>query len=145
MNPELWGIVVATALGGLIGLERQIHGHWAGLRTHIGVALGSAVFALVGAGIAPLPMPDSLRVVQGIAAGIGFLGAGTILKLSDQKQVKGLTTASSIWLTSAIGTAAGLGLYLLALTTTVISLVVLGGMQPLERYLEKHFPAQVPH
>ncbi|MFM2093677.1 MAG: hypothetical protein RIS70_801 [Planctomycetota bacterium] len=145
MNPELWGIVVATALGGLIGLERQIHGHWAGLRTHIGVALGSAVFALVGAGIAPLPMPDSLRVVQGIAAGIGFLGAGTILKLSDQKQVKGLTTASSIWLTSAIGTAAGLGLYLLALTTTVISLVVLGGMQPLERYLEKHFPTQVPH
>jgi putative Mg2+ transporter-C (MgtC) family protein len=145
MNSELLGIVVATALGGLIGLERQIHGHWAGLRTHIGVALGSAVFALVGAGIAPLPMSDSLRVVQGIAAGIGFLGAGTILKLSDQKQVKGLTTASSIWLTSAIGTAAGLGLYLLALATTVISLVVLGGMQPLERYLEKHFPTQVPH
>lgn len=145
MNSELWGVVVATALGGLIGLERQIHGHWAGLRTHIGVALGSAVFALVGTGIAPLPMSDSLRVVQGIAAGIGFLGAGTILKLSDQKQVKGLTTASSIWLTSAIGTAAGLGLYLLALTTTVISLVVLGGMQPLERYLEKHFPTQVPH
>ena len=70
---ELLRIGTAVFLGGAIGWERQIHGQWAGLRTHIAVALGSAVFTIVGLGVAPLPSPDATRVVQGIAAGIGFL------------------------------------------------------------------------
>lgn len=135
---ELLRIGTATLLGGLIGLERQVHGHWAGLRTHIAVALGAAVFTLVGLGVAPAPLPDATRVVQGIAAGIGFLGAGTILKLSDQVEVKGLTTASSIWLTAAVGTAAGLAMFSLAISTTIVALVVLAILRP----LEKRFPAR---
>ena len=75
----------AVIIGGVLGFERHLHGRWAGLRTHMTVALASAV-------------------MQGIAAGIGFLGAGTILKLSDRLEIKGLTTASSIWLTAALGT-----------------------------------------
>jgi len=126
----------AALLGGLIGLERQLHGHWAGLRTHMGVSMGAAVFVLVALGVAPLPGADSTRVIQGIAAGIGFLGAGTILKLSDQMEIKGLTTASSIWLTAAIGTASGLSMLPLAISATVITLVVLALLGP----LEKRFP-----
>jgi putative Mg2+ transporter-C (MgtC) family protein len=134
---ELLRIGLAVILGGLIGLERQIHGRWTGLRTHMGVSVGSAVFTLVGLELAPLPLPDATRVVPGVAAGIGFLGAGTILKLSDQVEVKGLTTASSIWLTAAVGTAAGLGLFSLAISTTVVTLIVLAIVRP----LEKRFPA----
>ncbi len=129
-------LVIATLLGGLIGLERQLHGHWAGLRTHMTVSMGSAVFTLTALGVAPPPVPDATRVVQGIAAGIGFLGAGTILKLSDQMEIKGLTTASSIWLTAAIGTATGLSMFSLAISATVITLIVLAFFRP----LEKKFP-----
>ena len=100
---------VALGLGGLLGIERQLHGRWAGLRTHMTVSTGAAIFILAGLGVAPMAeMPDATRIIQGIAAGVGFLGAGTILKLSDQLEVKGLTTASSIWLSAAVGTAAGL-------------------------------------
>ena len=112
-----------------------MHGHWAGLRTHMMVSLGSAVFVFTGLALAPQPSPDAIaRVIQGIAAGIGFLGAGTILKLTDQKEVMGLTPASSIWLAAAVGTACALALYSLALVGTVISLVVLAVLRPLERY-----------
>lgn len=136
---ELSRLGAATLLGGLIGLERQVHGHWAGLRTHVAVALGAAVFTLAGLGVAPAPLPDATRVVQGIAAGIGFLGAGTILKLSDQLEVKGLTTASSIWLTAAVGTACALAMYSLAISTTCITLFVLALLRPLEKW----FPSRV--
>ncbi len=129
---------LAMLLGGLIGLERQIYGHWAGLRTHVAVALGSAVFTLAGLGVAPPPNADATRVVQGIAAGIGFLGAGTILKLSDQLEIKGLTTASSIWLTAAVGTAAGLAMISLAVSATIMALLLLALLRP----LEKNFPAK---
>lgn len=129
---------VAAVLGGIIGLERHVHGHWAGIRTHIAVSLGAAAFTLAALGIAPAPLPDATRVIQGIAAGVGFLGAGTILKLSDQLEVKGLTTASSIWLTAGIGTAAGLSRFSLAVSTTIIALLVLGVLRP----IEKKFPGR---
>lgn len=135
---ELLCIGAATILGALIGLERQIHGNWAGLRTHIAVALGAAVFTLVALGAAPPPRPDATRVIQGIAAGIGFLGAGTILKLSDKVEVKGLTTASSIWLTAAVGTAAGLAMFSLAISTTFITIIVLALLRPLEKRFPPH-------
>ncbi len=121
----------AALLGGLIGMERQLHGHWAGLRTHIGVAVGSAVYVL----LATYLPGDANRVVQGVATGIGFLGAGTILKLSEQLEVKGLTTASSIWLTAAIGMAAGLGFYALAANTTILTFLVLAVLRPIEKRL----------
>jgi len=129
-------LLVAASLGGLIGVERQMSGHWAGLRTHMMVALGSAIFVIAGQNIGP--QGDSTRVIQGIAAGIGFLGAGTILKLSDRMEVIGLTTASSIWLAAAIGTSAGLGLFTSGMAATVLSLIVLAALLPLERkFLER--------
>lgn len=135
---ELWSfadmlarLAVATVLGGLIGWERQLHGRWAGLRTHMALATGAAVFAMIAWALAPVPSPDATRVVQGVATGVGFLGAGTILKLSDQLEVKGLTTATSVWLTAALGTAAGFAMYKLALAAALISLVVLALLRPL--------------
>jgi len=101
-------VVVAALLGGLLGAERERAGKPAGLRTHMLVALGSAVFVL-------FPMEEGMsigdlgRVIQGVAAGIGFIGAGTILKRADADEISGLTTAASIWLTSAIGLAVGAG------------------------------------
>ena len=141
-------LIVAAALGGLIGVERQLGGHWAGLRTHMMVGLGAAIFAVAGSRVGP--SGDATRVIQGIAAGIGFLGAGTILKLSDRMEVMGLTTASSIWLAAAVGTSAGLALYTVAIAATVLSLVVLAALLPLERkFLERglgqdHFRNQAP-
>jgi putative Mg2+ transporter-C (MgtC) family protein len=101
-------MVVALLLGALLGYERETSGHAAGLRTHMLVSLGSAMFVIVPlqAGMA---MEDVSRIVQGIAAGVGFLGAGAILKQPETDQIKGLTTAAGIWLTSAVGIAAGMG------------------------------------
>ena len=130
-------LLVAVALGGLVGIERQIHGRWTGLRTHMAVAMGAAVFAVAALAIAPPPSGQATRVIQGIAAGIGFLGAGTILKLGDQLEVKGLTTASSIWLAAALGTAAGLKLYALAVAATIVTLIVLAVLRPLEKWFDK--------
>jgi putative Mg2+ transporter-C (MgtC) family protein len=108
-------LMVAVILGGLLGYEREIAGTSAGLRTHMLVALGAALFVLVpiqaGTSIA-----DMSRVLQGVMAGIGFLGAGAIIKLSQDREIKGLTTAASIWLTAAIGVAAGMGREMTALS-----------------------------
>jgi len=133
-------LLVASLLGALVGFERQLHGRWAGLRTHIMVSLGAAVFIAASVQMtarleasATLAVDCASRVIQGIAAGVGFLGAGTILKMADRMEIKGLTTASSIWLAAAIGTASGLRLYLLAVTGTLISLVVLAMLRPAEK------------
>ena len=117
-------LVMAALLGGLLGWEREQAGKSAGVRTHMLVAMGAALFVLVAqqAGIAAA---DNSRVLQGIIAGVGFLGAGTILKGDAQGQVKGLTTAAGIWLTAAIGVAAGLGLEATAALSTLLALVVL--------------------
>jgi len=123
---------VAAALGGVLGLERELSGHWAGLRTHMLVAVGAAVFIVAGT-LLGADHPDAVsRIVQGVATGIGFLGAGTILKLGDQQEIKGLTTASSIWLAAALGTAAGLAAYELAAAALVVSLFVLAVLRPVE-------------
>ena len=117
-------LTVAGLLGGLLGWEREHAGKAAGLRTHMLVAMGAALFVLVAqqAGIAPA---DNSRVLQGVIAGIGFLGAGTILKGDAEGQVKGLTTAAGIWLTAAIGVAAGLGRESTAILGTLLAVVVL--------------------
>jgi putative Mg2+ transporter-C (MgtC) family protein len=123
----------ATLLGGLIGLEREMRDQWAGLRTHMMVTIGAALF--VAAGDAVANGEGVSRVIQGIASGIGFIGAGTILKLSEVREIKGLTTASSIWLAGAIGTAAGMGLYIISVAGTVIALAVLIMLRPIERLM----------
>jgi putative Mg2+ transporter-C (MgtC) family protein len=99
-------LLCAAALGGVIGLERERAGKAAGIRTHMMVALGAALFILVpiSAGVGP---GDVSRVIQGIAAGMGFLGGGTILKRHDD--IEGLTSAATIWFTGAIGIAVGAG------------------------------------
>ena len=118
---------MAGLLGGLLGWEREHAGKAAGVRTHMLVAMGAALFVLVAqqVGIAPA---DNSRVLQGVIAGVGFLGAGTILKGDAESQVKGLTTAAGIWLTAAIGVAAGLGREATALLSTLLALLVLWAM-----------------
>jgi putative Mg2+ transporter-C (MgtC) family protein len=140
MNPaSSWemvtALVTAGALAGLLGLDREVHGRWAGLRTHILVALGCCTFVLAGRELTPRESSNLSRVIQGIATGIGFIGAGTILKLPSAETVRGLTTASTIWLAAAAGTACGLELYALAITGTVLTLIVLIGLGWMEHFL----------
>ena len=118
-------LFVAVLLGGSLGIERQLRGQWAGVRTHMMVSLGAAIFTIAAVTTAPNDSNDVTRVIQGIAAGIGFLGAGTILKLGNEVKIKGLTTASSIWLAAALGTVSGMGEYALAAAAGVISLWIL--------------------
>ncbi len=128
----------AVGLGGILGIERQFHGRWAGLRTHMTVSMGAATFTVLALTVVGGDdKQDLTRVIQGIAAGIGFLGAGTILKLSDKMEVKGLTTASAIWLAAAVGTAAGLGEYGVAIATTVITMIILALFRPIEKYFDR--------
>ena len=144
MNPWEWPIFwddlarisAAALLGGVLGLERELKGHWAGLRTHMMVSIGSAIFVVGGLDVAGGEHESVNRVIQGIASGIGFLGAGTILKLGDKQEIKGLTTASSIWLAAALGVTAGLAEYALSVAAVVVSLFVLGVLGPLEKYFE---------
>jgi putative Mg2+ transporter-C (MgtC) family protein len=117
-------LVAAGLLGGLIGAQREKVHSAAGLRTHILVALGAALFTLAGIE-AGFTSPDTSRVVQGIVAGIGFLGAGTILKLADKGEVHGLTTAATIWVTAAVGVAAALSQVWLATLAAVLTWGVL--------------------
>ncbi|TWG86275.1 putative Mg2+ transporter-C (MgtC) family protein [Cupriavidus gilardii J11] len=121
-------LLMAMLLGGMIGYEREAAGKAAGLRTHMLVALGSAMFVLVPLQ-AGVPLNDMSRVLQGIASGIGFLGAGAILKLDSEADIKGLTTAASIWMVAAIGVAAGMGREATAVIATVFTLVVLEILQ----------------
>jgi putative Mg2+ transporter-C (MgtC) family protein len=145
MNAWEWQIVwdditrigVAAVLGGVLGFEREWKGHWAGLRTHMMVSIGCAILVTSGLEAAGEQREAVTRVIQGIASGIGFLGAGTILKLDKKQEIKGLTTASSIWLAAALGTTAGLAQYALATAATIISLFVLGVLGPLEKFFER--------
>lgn len=116
-------LLMAALLGGILGFEREQRGKAAGIRTHMLVAIGAALFVLIPqeAGISDEEMS---RVVQGVISGIGFLGAGAIIKGSDEKHLKGLTTAAGIWLTAAIGVAAGLGREASAILCTFLALAV---------------------
>ena len=125
-------LVLAALLGGILGYERERHGKAAGVRTHMLVALGAALFVLVPkeAGVSNA---DLTRVIQGIVAGIGFLGAGAIIKGSAEESVKGLTTAAGIWLTAAIGIACGLGRESTAVLSALLAFVILALVPHLTR------------
>lgn len=116
-------LLVAVVLGAALGYERESAGAAAGLRTHMLVSLGSALFILVPLQ-AGMSLEDISRVLQGVTAGIGFLGAGAIIKLRNE-DIKGLTTAAGIWLTAAVGVAAGMGLEATAVLSAMFGLVIL--------------------
>jgi putative Mg2+ transporter-C (MgtC) family protein len=115
---------VAAALGGLLGWERERSGKAAGVRTHMLVAMGAALFVLVPQQM-DMADADLARIIQGIITGVGFLGAGTILKSMSAETVKGLTTAAGLWLTAAIGMTAGLGREASAVLSTLLALIIL--------------------
>jgi putative Mg2+ transporter-C (MgtC) family protein len=117
-------LTLAALLGGVLGYERESHGKAAGIRTHMLVAMGAALFVLVPQQ-GGMQVADLSRVIQGVVAGIGFLGAGAILKLRSEEQVLGLTTAAGVFMTAAIGVACGLGRESTALLSTLLALVVL--------------------
>ncbi len=127
--------ITAVLLGGIVGIQREKVGKPAGLRTHMLVCLGTAVVVLGCSGIG-MDMDGLSRVIQGIVTGIGFIGAGTILKLTDQREIQGLTTAAGLWMTAAIGVAVGLGALGIAVIATVLMVIVLS-LQGLEDYLNK--------
>jgi putative Mg2+ transporter-C (MgtC) family protein len=124
-------LISAVLLGALVGFEREKAGKPAGLRTHILVCLGTAIVVLACTG-ARMNMDGLSRVIQGIVTGIGFIGAGSILKLDQERDIQGLTTAAGLWMTAAIGISCGLGTLGLALIATVLTLTVLGVVRVLE-------------
>ena len=129
-------LLTAMILGALVGAQRESIGKPAGLRTHMLVAMGSALFVL-----APLEAGMELdgmsRVIQGIVTGIGFIGAGAILKLQEKREIEGLTTAAGIWMTAAIGIAAGLGRWGLALVSTVLTWITLSAIGKIETWMNQ--------
>ena len=137
-------LALAAALGSIIGLEREFREREAGLRTHLLVSLGSALFTIVSAfgfhdvlthDPQVVVRLDPSRIAAQIVSGIGFLGAGAILKEGRGMQVRGLTTAASIFATSAIGITAGMGKSMTAILATVLVLVVLSLLRRLERWM----------
>ena len=114
----------AAVLGGVMGLEREWLQKPAGLRTHMLVALGSAMFVLAPREVG-MDGADLSRVMQGVATGVGFIGAGTILKVASARRIEGLTTAASLWLAAAVGLAVGAGLWWLPFVSAVLALVIL--------------------
>ena len=124
-------LIAASLLGAVVGLQREKAHKPAGLRTHILVSLGTAVFVLACSGVG-MSLDGISRVIQGIATGIGVVGAGSILKLNEARDIQGLTTAAGVWMTAAIGIAVGLGSLGVALLSTLFTLIVLALAGPLE-------------
>jgi putative Mg2+ transporter-C (MgtC) family protein len=124
-------LLAAMLLGAVIGIQREQTGKPAGRRTHMLVALGAALFVLAPVEVG-MTSADLSRVIQGLATGIGFIGGGAILKLSEERDIRGLTTAAGIWMTAAVGVAVGLGrlgLALLSVALTWVTLAVVGKIE----------------
>jgi len=137
---SLLSLMMATFLAGLIGYEREYHGHSAGLRTHILVALGSSLIMLLsiyGFGDFNLDR-DPARLAAQVITGVGFIGAGTIIQ--NGFDIKGLTTATTLWLAMAIGLAAGAGQFLLATTGSLVGLFTLTMLRKFETYINRKAP-----
>ncbi|MFM0310874.1 MgtC/SapB family protein [Paraburkholderia sp. RL17-383-BIF-A] len=115
---------LALILGGILGFERELSRRDAGMRTHMMVAVGAALFVVVPLQ-AGFSQDNMSRVLQGLVSGIGFLGAGAIIKLSAEREVRGLTTAASLWLSAGVGVASGLGREATAILSVAIALAIL--------------------
>ena len=129
-------LTIAFVLGGIIGWLREKEGKAAGLRTHILVSVGAALFIIIsGQMIMYSGMADPGRIAAGVVTGIGFIGAGCILQ--GKNQIRGITTAASIWISAAIGMAAGIGFYVGAVTVTIIAGITLELLGKVERRILK--------
>ena len=140
----------ATLIGGLLGLNRELRGKPAGLRTNALVSLGSALLILASLGVAAgtdraLEANVMSRAIQGIITGIGFLGAGVILRDTSGARVHGITTAATIWLTAALGVLCGAGIWSVAVLGLGLTLVILVLGRPLEKFLHRRFPELSDH
>lgn len=147
MPPSAWHasarLILAALAGAAIGWDRQIKGKPAGLRTHMLVSVGAALFALVPMMVAPSDVSAVLgRAVQGIATGIGFLGAGEIIhqirRKADSPLVYGLTSAAAIWMTAAIAIAAACGLWVVTVFAVALALAILSGAERIEQRYPPH-------
>ena len=137
-------LLLASLLGGILGLEREIHGRPAGFRTHLLVSLGSCLFCISSVefyrifgnftGTGPVGV-DPGRIAAQVVAGIGFLGAGAIIR--DRASIRGLTTAACLWVAAALGIACGIGLYYLAMSVTVVALISLLLLKQVEKVLNR--------
>lgn len=135
----------ATILGGVLGFDRELHSKPAGLRTHALVALGAALATL-----ATIQFVDNAgvdhsavtRTIQGIIAGVGFLGGGAILRAKDREEVTGLTTAASIWLVAALGIACAGGFWISSVVSVLLALMVLVIGRPIEGFVHRRFIAK---
>jgi|SRR5829696_4814320 len=132
-------LVLASVLGAAVGVNRELRAKPAGTRTHALVSLGAALLTVIGLS---LTRPNDIdgfgaasRVLQGLIAGVGFIGGGVILRREESREVHGLSTAASIWIVSAIGVAAGCGLWRTSTAAVVLALLILGLSDPLERLL----------
>lgn len=136
-------LVAATLLGAIVGFERERAGKPAGLRTHTLVSVGTAVFIMVCSSVGM--SPDALsRVIQGVITGIGFIGAGSILKLSQERDIRGLTTAAAVWMTAAIGVGVGLGSIGIAGISTLLAVTILAAVGAIEARAEKERKKTLP-
>jgi putative Mg2+ transporter-C (MgtC) family protein len=129
-------MVFAVLLGGLVGIQREKVGKPAGVRTHMLVSLATAIVVLACAGMG-MQFDAQSRVIQGIVTGIGFIGAGSILKLSEERDIQGLTTAAGLWLTAAIGIACGVGTLGIALIASLVTVIVLALAGVIEGRVDK--------
>jgi putative Mg2+ transporter-C (MgtC) family protein len=135
-------LALAALLGAAIGINREWERKPAGLRTHALVALGGALFTLIGLMLGADDPSATARVLQGITAGIGFIGAGVIMRRPDMHDVQGLTTAAAIWVVAAIGVAVGAGLWRTSLIVLVFALFVLVVGEAIDRWLHKAKPPE---
>jgi putative Mg2+ transporter-C (MgtC) family protein len=133
-------LCLAAALGAVLGLEREWRQKYAGLRTNILIAIGAALFTVMSIDLSASAGGDPTRVASQIVTGIGFLGAGAIMRTGVG--IRGLTTASMIWVNAAIGVAVGGGEYRLAIIATGVTLVVLVVLTPVERWIERRTVAE---
>jgi putative Mg2+ transporter-C (MgtC) family protein len=129
-------LVVAILAGALIGFDREVRRKPAGLRTMALVSLGSSVFVIASLDTAGASTDATSRVIQGIASGVGFLGAGSIIRIRDEESVRGLTTAASIWLGAGAGIASGMGNWPLVAAASLLGLLLLV-ITPVERVIHE--------
>lgn len=137
---DVLSIVLATVLGGAIGLERELSGKAAGLRTNVLICLGAAVFTIISQRMVEGTDGSIVRIAAQIVTGVGFLGAGAVIQ--DRRGVHGLTTAATIWLVASIGMGCGAGFHKLAVTSTLLAIIVLVVglrlIKPIERFAAKY-------
>src|SRR5690349_16122755 len=129
-------LLAAFILGGLVGIQRERTHKPAGLRTHMLVCLGTTVF-VVTLGAVGMAFDAQSRVIQGIITGLGFIGGGSILKLSQEHEIKGLTTAAGLWMTAAIGVTVGLGALGIAIGATIVTLLILALARKVEKFVQR--------